>query len=61
MRVGRKFKGNINNAVMEIIAIENGVVFFRDCKTGKMFQYGIEAFKRCDITMLDEAEWSDTE
>lgn len=59
MKVGRKFKGNINNAVMEIVAIENGIVFYKDCKTGKVFQYGIEAFKRCDITMLDEG--SETE
>ena len=25
----------------------------KDCKTGHTFQYGLEALKRCDITILE--------
>ena len=53
MRIGQKFKGNINGAVMEIVNIKDGYVFLKDCKTNKEFMYGIEAFKKCNITMLD--------
>lgn len=27
------------------------VVIIKDCKTGHTFQYGLEALKRCDITI----------
>lgn len=29
------------------------VVTLKDCKTGHTFQYGLEALKRCDITILE--------
>ena len=29
------------------------VVTLKDCKTGRTFQYGLEALKRCDITILE--------
>lgn len=29
------------------------VVTLKDCKTGHTFQYGLEALKRCNITILE--------
>ena len=29
------------------------VATLKDCKTGHTFQYGLEALKRCDITILE--------
>ena len=29
------------------------VVTLKDCKTGHTFKYGLEALKRCDITILE--------
>ena len=28
------------------------MVTLKDCKTGHIFQYGLEALKRCNITIL---------
>ena len=67
LQVGTMIKGNINNAIMKIIKIENptlatatdnkfiklsAMVTLKDCKTGHIFQYGLEALKRCNITIL---------
>ena len=67
LQVGTKIKGNVNNAIMQIIKIENptlatatdnkfiklsDMVTLKDCKTGHIFQYGLEALKRCNITIL---------
>lgn len=54
IKAGTKIKGNVNNAIMEIIKIENEAnAVVRDCKTGHIFQYGLEALKRCNITILE--------
>ena len=58
LKAGTKFKGNVNGAVMEIIKIENPqsaspVANIKDCKTRNIFQYGLEALKRCNITILE--------
>ena len=42
----------------ESIKIENpqsasSVASIKDCKTGHIFQYGLEALKRCNITILE--------
>ena len=29
------------------------IAILKDCKTGHTFQYGLEALKRCDITILE--------
>ena len=29
------------------------VATIKDCKTGRTFQYGLEALKRCNITILE--------
>ena len=67
LQVGTKIKGNVNNAIMQIIKIENptlatatdnkfinlsAMATLKDCKTGNIFQYGLEALKRCNITIL---------
>lgn len=74
IRVGTRFKGNVNGAICEVIKIENPVTSYKldwkgdleptkrntvvvatlkDYKTGRTFQYGLEALKRCDITILE--------
>ena len=58
LKAGTKIKGNVNGAVMEILKIENPqsaspVASIKDCKTGHTFQYGLEALKRCNITILE--------
>ena len=68
LQVGTKIKGNVNNAIIKIIKIENptlatatdnkfinlsAMVTLKDCKTGHTFQYGLEALKRCNITILE--------
>ena len=74
LRVGTRFKGNVNGASCEVIKIENPVTSYKldwkgdleptkrntlavatlkDYKTGRTFQYGLEALKRCDITILE--------
>lgn len=72
LKLGTRFKGNVNGAICEVIKIENPVtsykldwkgdiepnkrntvivVTLKDCKTGHTFQYGLEALKRCYITI----------
>ena len=68
LKLGTKFKGNVNGAVMEIIKIENPTTatpaernlftfgktaIIKDYKTGHIFHYGLEALKRYDITILE--------
>ena len=59
VKTGTKFKGNANGAVMEILKIENPqsalpVANIKDCKTGHIFQYGLEALKRCNISIIEQ-------
>lgn len=72
LKLGTRFKGNVNGAICEVIKIEKPVtsykldwkgdieptkintvvvVTLKDCKTGHTFQYGLEALKRCYITI----------
>ena len=74
LKPGKRFKGNVNGVICEVIKIENlvnshkfdwkgdieptkrnmaAVAILKDCKTGHTFQYGLEALKRCDITILE--------
>ena len=53
LQVGTKIKGNVNDVIMEIVKIENNTLcLLKDCKTGHTFQYGLEALKRCNITII---------
>lgn len=58
LRVGTVFVGNVNGATMKILKIEpsyrggSKVAYIQDTKTGNRFQYGFEALKRCDITII---------
>ena len=69
LQVGTKIKGNVNNAIMQIIKIEkptlatatdskfinlSAMVTLKDCKTGHIFQYGLEALKRCNISIIEQ-------
>lgn len=60
LKPGTRFKGNVNGAICEVMKIESPitsckgvVVTLKDCKTGRTFQYGLEALKRCNITILE--------
>lgn len=54
IKVGMKIKGNINGVIMEVVKIENNTLaLLKDCKTGKISQYGLEALKRCNIAILE--------
>ena len=54
IKVGMKIKGNINGVIMEVVKIENNTLaLLKDCKTGKISQYGLEALKRYNITILE--------
>ena len=53
IKVGMKIKGNINGVIVEVVKIENETLaLLKDRKTGKIFQYGLEALKRCNVTIL---------
>ena len=69
LQVGTKIKGNVNNAIMQIIKIEkptlatatdnkfinlSAMVTLKDCKTRNIFQYGLEALKRCNISIIEQ-------
>ena len=54
IETGAKYKGNVNGATVCVEKIENGWVHYTDCKTGKSFMYGLEAFRRCNLTALDK-------
>ena len=54
IKVGMKIKGNINGVIMEVVKIENNTLaLLKDCKTGKISQYGLEALKGCNIMILE--------
>lgn len=56
IKIGSTIVGNVNGAVLEVVKIEKNhrgtdLTILKDCNTGKTFQYGLEALKRCDITI----------
>ena len=53
IEIGAKYKGNVNGAIIQVTKIENGCVHYIDCKSGKSFMYGLDAFKRLLIAPLD--------
>lgn len=53
LKIGTKFRGNVNNAIIEVVDIQKTTVILKDCKTGKNSWYGLEALLHCDITILN--------
>ena len=53
IKTGAKYKGNVNGSIIQVTKIENGWVHYVDCKSGRPFMYGLEAFKRLIMTTLD--------
>ena len=53
IQIGAKYKGNVNGEIIQVTKIENGLVHYIDCKIGKPFVYGLDAFKRLLMTPLD--------
>ena len=43
------WKGGLKPTKRNTVAVAT----LKDCKTGRTFQYGLEALKRCDITILE--------
>ena len=57
IKVGSTIIGNVNGSVFEVVKIEKNhkgtyLAILKDCKPEKVFQYGLEALKRCDITIM---------
>lgn len=50
------FIGNINGAEMIIEKIQNNNAVIRDRKSGNVFTFGLEALRRCDITIGKKGE-----
>lgn len=62
---GARYKGKVNDAIIEVVKIvnPNDLVFnpkkelevlYKDCRTGKFFTYGLEAFKRCSLEIIEK-------
>lgn len=51
-KVGTKFQGNVNKANLQVIAIKDDIVTVQDLRTKKIFTYGFEALKHCDLIIL---------
>ena len=54
LEIGTKIKGNINNAEMVIVGFQNSDVILKDLKINKTFSYGLEALKRCNISIIEQ-------
>lgn len=47
---GTRFRGNVNNAELEVVRIENGnTAIIKDLKTGRTYAYGLRALELCDF------------
>ena len=53
IKIGDKFKGKINGAIIKITDIneKNGIIHY-ECD-GKKFYYGLEAFKHCLLEKIN--------
>lgn len=62
---GARYKGKVNGAIIEVVKIVNPnnlvyntkkelEVLYKDCRTGKLFTYGLEAFKRCSLERIEK-------
>ena len=60
IRVGARFLCNANGATMEVVRLERdrqgklSNVAIKDLRSGHVFLYGLEALRRCDITIIKE-------
>lgn len=60
IRVGARFLCNANGATIEVVRLEcdrqgkPGNVAVKDLRSGHVFPYGLEALRRCDITIIKE-------
>ena len=46
-------KLNTKQDEMVIVNFQNSYVILKDLKTNKTFSYGLDALKRCNITILE--------
>ncbi len=51
LQPGTRIRGNVNGAEMEIIKIQEHNAVIKDIKSGNIFTYGLEALRRCDISL----------
>lgn len=54
LQPGTHILGNINGAEMRIIKIQEQNAIIMDVKSKNIFTYGLEALRRCDITVLED-------
>lgn len=54
LQPGTRIRGNVNGAEMEIIKIQGQNAVIMDIKNRNTFCYGLEALRRCDITILQQ-------
>lgn len=54
LQPGTRIMGNVNGAEMEIIKIQEHNAVIKDIKSGNIFTFGMEALRRCDITILQQ-------
>lgn len=60
IRIGTRFKGNVNGCLCMVVNIERGrrgsfaQAIVLDEQTGKKHVIGLETLKRCDITILKD-------
>lgn len=54
LQPGTRIRGNVNGAEMEIIKIQEHNAVIKDIKSGNIFTFGMEALRRCDITILQQ-------
>lgn len=54
LQLGTRIRGNVNGAEMEIIKIQEHNAVIKDIKSGNIFTFGMEALRRCDITILQQ-------
>lgn len=52
VKVGERFKGQNKGAVFRITKIENEIAIVKDEKTGKSWQYGVDALKRLKVIKI---------
>ena len=54
LQQGTRIRGNVNGEEMEIIKIQEHNAVIKDIKSGNIFTFGMEALRRCDITILQQ-------
>ena len=58
MKIGTKFVGKINNHPFQLVSIkidiltDNKYAIIKDLKSGKIFNYSLQALEHCEIEVI---------